>query len=229
MRSAPPTRSASRGARSGPTTPTPPGLLAALPSRRAGGGRWCSAPAARPARSVWALLREGASVEVWNRTALRSRNLCEELGGAAVEEPDAAAYDLIVNSTAVGLGGEDPFAELPLRAEDFAPGQVVVDIVYGDKPSALLTGAEAAGARGGRDRGAGPAGGASLADLDRPRGADRRDAGGSRLTPRCPEPLAPPGAGCNIFAGMGNGAVAVETFGIGAARRGAGPWSSRSR
>ena len=29
---------------------------------------------------VWALLREGAEVEVWNRTELRSKHLCEELG-----------------------------------------------------------------------------------------------------------------------------------------------------
>ncbi len=89
---------------------------------------------------VWALLREGAEVEVWNRTELRSRHLCEELGGEPVGEPDQAAYELIVNSTAVGLGGEDPFAELPLRADGFAPGQVVVDMVYGGEPTALLRG-----------------------------------------------------------------------------------------
>ncbi len=65
---------------------------------------------------VWALLREGAEVEVWNRTELRSQHLCEELGGETVDAPDQVAYELIVNTTAVGLGGEDPFAELPLEA-----------------------------------------------------------------------------------------------------------------
>lgn len=95
---------------------------------------------------VWALLREGAAVEVWNRTELRSRHLCEELGGEVVLEPRQEDYDLIVNTTAVGLGGEDPFAELPLSAERFVAGQTVVDMVYGVEPTALLRAAEAAGA-----------------------------------------------------------------------------------
>jgi len=95
---------------------------------------------------VWALLREGAGVEVWNRTELRSRHLSEELGGETVGEPDQSAYELIVNTTAVGLGGEDPFAELPLAAEGFAASQTVVDMVYGGEPTALLRAAAAAGA-----------------------------------------------------------------------------------
>jgi shikimate dehydrogenase len=95
---------------------------------------------------VWALLREGAEVEVWNRTELRSQHLCEELGGETVGAPDQEAYELIVNTTAVGLGGEDPFAELPLAAGAFAPGQTVVDMVYGGEPTALLRAAAAAGA-----------------------------------------------------------------------------------
>ena len=95
---------------------------------------------------VWALLREGAEVEVWNRTELRSRHLCEELGSETVGVPDQGAYELIVNTTAVGLGGEDPFAELPLAAGAFAPGQTVVDMVYGGEPTALLRAAAAAGA-----------------------------------------------------------------------------------
>jgi shikimate dehydrogenase len=95
---------------------------------------------------VWALLREGAEVTVWNRTELRSRHLCEELGGETVAEPDQGAYELIVNTTAVGLSAEDPFAELPLSAEGFSSEQTVVDMVYGGEPTALLRAAEAAGA-----------------------------------------------------------------------------------
>jgi shikimate dehydrogenase len=95
---------------------------------------------------VWALLREGAEVEVWNRTELRSQNLSEELGGSTVATPDQAASELIVNTTAVGLGGEDPFAELPLDADAFAASQTVVDMVYGGEPTALLRAATVAGA-----------------------------------------------------------------------------------
>jgi shikimate dehydrogenase len=122
------------------------GLLAALPAPP-GGSRALVLGAGGAARAVvWGLLREGAAVDVWNRTPLRSTNLCEELGGRAVEEPDAATYDLIVNSTAAGLRGEDPFEELPLLPAAFVPGQVVVDMVYGREPSALLAAAGAAGA-----------------------------------------------------------------------------------
>jgi shikimate dehydrogenase len=122
------------------------GLIAALPSAPEGGRALVLGAGGAARAVVWALLREGATVEVWNRTALRSQHLCEELGGAAVEEPDATAYDLIVNSTAVGLRGEDPFAELPLSPEDFGPGQVVADMVYGGEQTALLRAAGAAGA-----------------------------------------------------------------------------------
>jgi shikimate dehydrogenase len=63
-----------------------------------------------------------------------------------VHDPDQDAYELIVNTTAVGLRGEDPFEELPLATGAFDPGQVVVDMVYGAEPSRLLGAAETAGA-----------------------------------------------------------------------------------
>jgi shikimate dehydrogenase len=122
------------------------GLLDSLPELP-GGKRALVLGAGGAARAVvWALVREGAEVEVWNRTELRSRNLCEELGGAPAAAPSQGSYELIVNSTAVGLSGEDPFAELPLDADRFVAGQTVVDLVYGDRPSGLLLAAEAAGA-----------------------------------------------------------------------------------
>jgi shikimate dehydrogenase len=121
------------------------GLLNALRSSPAGKRALVLGAGGAARAVVWALLREGAEVAVWNRTELRSRNLCEELGGRPVSDPDTATYELIVNSTAVGLGGEDPFEELPLDPAGFAPGQVVADMVYGREPTALLQAAEAAG------------------------------------------------------------------------------------
>jgi shikimate dehydrogenase len=121
------------------------GLLNALPASP-GGKRALVLGAGGAARAVvWALLREGAEVAVWNRTELRSRHLCEELGGTPVSDPDQATYELIVNSTAVGLGGEDPFAELPLDPTRFAPEQTVVDMVYGEGPTSLLRAAGMSG------------------------------------------------------------------------------------
>jgi shikimate dehydrogenase len=122
------------------------GLLAALPASPSGARALVLGAGGAARAVVWGLLRNGAAVDVWNRTALRSSNLCEELGGRPVEEPDPASYDLIVNSTAVGLGGEDPFEALPLTPAGFAAGQVVVDMVYGGEPTALLEAAEAGGA-----------------------------------------------------------------------------------
>jgi shikimate dehydrogenase len=126
------------------------------------GGRALILGAGGAARAaIWALAHggEGAAdeegeatvvrafdVDVWNRTAARAETVAGELGGRAVEDPDAADYALIVNTTAVGLHGEDPFAHLPLGEDSFRPGQVVLDIVYGPQPSALLAAAEAAGA-----------------------------------------------------------------------------------
>ena len=85
-----------------------PGLLDALPDPP-DGRRVLVLGAGGAARAVvWALVREGAEVEVWNRTELRSANLCSELGGRPVEEPDQAGYEVIIHATAVGLHGERP-------------------------------------------------------------------------------------------------------------------------
>jgi shikimate dehydrogenase len=122
------------------------GLLAALPAAP-DGQRALVLGAGGAARAVvWALVREGGEVDVWNRTPLRSSNLCEELGGHPVSDPSAGEYDLIVNSTAVGLGGEDPFAELPIGRGDLREGQTVVDLPYGIEPTALVDAAREAGA-----------------------------------------------------------------------------------
>ena len=59
------------------------GIAGALPAPP-GGERALVLGAGGAARAVvWALVRAGAEVEVWNRTELRSRNLCAELGGTA--------------------------------------------------------------------------------------------------------------------------------------------------
>ena len=78
--------------------------------------------------------------------ALRAEHLCAELGGAPVATPEQGAYELIVNTSAAGLHGEDPFAELPLDPAGFAAGQIVVDLVYGAERSQLLSAADGVGA-----------------------------------------------------------------------------------
>jgi shikimate dehydrogenase len=85
-------------------------------------------------------------VDVWNRTAERGEAVAAQLGARAVVDPDPAGYALIVNTTAVGLAGEDTFEALPLGPDSFAAGQTVLDMVYTEEPSALLAAAAAAGA-----------------------------------------------------------------------------------
>lgn len=115
------------------------GLLDALGDP--GGKRALVLGAGGAARAVvWALAGKGAKVEVWNRTPSRAEELCAELGGTPVAQPEhAAAYELIVNSTSVGLRGENQFAELPLNAADLSPRQTIVDMVYRAGGSELLT------------------------------------------------------------------------------------------
>ncbi|MBA3865266.1 MAG: shikimate dehydrogenase [Solirubrobacterales bacterium] len=122
------------------------GLLAALPSTPLDAHTLVLGAGGAARAVVWALVGEGARVEVWNRTPARADELCGDLGGRAVEAPVQGDYDLIVNTSSAGLGGEDPFAALPLEPGGFAAGQLVVDMVYGERPSPLLAAAEAAGA-----------------------------------------------------------------------------------
>ncbi len=137
------------------------GLIAALPSSPRGVRALVLGAGGAARAAVWALRTEGAVVDIWNRTETRARQIHLELSdtievedsirievsGGAVTEFDQGGYGLIVNTTAVGLHGEDPFDELPLRRDGFGPGVVVADMVYGQGPSTLLQAAASAGAR----------------------------------------------------------------------------------
>ena len=97
--------------------------------------------------AVWALRDAGvADVRVWNRTAARAQALAAELGARAVGEADGA--DVLVNCTAVGLRGEDPFAGdggLPLTAAGLTRFGTVADYVYAPGGTALIHAARAGG------------------------------------------------------------------------------------
>jgi shikimate dehydrogenase len=122
------------------------GLVGALPSHLPGSRALVLGAGGAGRAAIWALVRDDAEVEVWNRTTDRAEAVCAELGGTAVTAPEQSEYDLIINTSAAGLGGEDPFEQLPLRPDDFGPRQTVVDMVYGERPSALLAAAAEAGA-----------------------------------------------------------------------------------
>jgi shikimate dehydrogenase len=120
------------------------GLLAALPDPPRGHRTLVLGAGGAARAAIWALNWEGAAVEVWNRTPERAEALCAELGGTAVTVPRQGEYDLIVNTSAAGLRGEDPFEHLPLERGEFTDHQTVVDMVYGERHSRLLKAAEGA-------------------------------------------------------------------------------------
>lgn len=123
------------------------GLAELLPSDLA--GRPClvlgAGGAARAA--VWALATAGGTISIWNRTAPRATELAVEMECEAVESPQTGDFAVIVNSSAAGLDGTDPFADLPLDPVGFGSDQVVVDMVYGAGPGRLVEAARSAGAR----------------------------------------------------------------------------------
>ena len=93
-------------------------------------------------------------MSVWNRTPGRAQALARELGARAVRAPEPA--DVLVNCTSVGLrtspgtsdvAAEEQLSALSLSSELLGGYELVVDLVYGSEPTALLAAARAQGAR----------------------------------------------------------------------------------
>lgn len=134
------------------------GFSAALASVLSGGpaGRRCLVLGAGGAARavVAALVEQGGSVFVHNRTQSRAVDLCRaaEAWGpgqcrVVVSErldETALAADVIVNATTIGLQGE--VKELPIPVDTLHSGQVVVDLVYGTGPTTLVEVARQRGA-----------------------------------------------------------------------------------
>ncbi|MGH0032994.1 MAG: shikimate dehydrogenase [Myxococcota bacterium] len=95
---------------------------------------------------VHGLLDRGARVRVLNRTPEKARALCDALGAdsaGGLGDLRDAPYDVLVNTTSVGLGEDvSPVAAADLRAD-----AVVMDAVYEPERTRLLRDARAAGAR----------------------------------------------------------------------------------
>lgn len=130
-----------------------PALVGALGARELAGTSALVLGAGGSARAAaWALMRQGAIVSVWNRTAERAEQLVGDLaqpdpgsaeGEAGLRAVDAAearatSFGLYINCTAVGLEGEaDPLAALPIDAGRLR-GAALVDLVYGHMETALV-------------------------------------------------------------------------------------------
>lgn len=95
---------------------------------------------------VFGLVRRGARVTVLNRTRSRAEALARSLGAAGagpLEELPRLEYDVLVQTTSVGLRGD----ESPVPPAWIRPGAVVLDAVYDPPETRLLREARARGAR----------------------------------------------------------------------------------
>ncbi len=116
------------------------GAVEAWSRARLRGGRVLLLGAGGAARAVVAACRDGAteSVDIWNRTTERARDLVRSAegpappGGTALSVLESRGdaegpYDLVVNATSLGLEPDDP---LPLELGD-VQARAAFDLVYG--------------------------------------------------------------------------------------------------
>jgi 3-dehydroquinate dehydratase/shikimate dehydrogenase len=95
---------------------------------------------------VAGLRSAGAEVSIAARRLDAARDLAAEFGVGAIEWPPPAGWDLLVNTTPVGMWprvDESPLDDAALRS---ASGRVVYDMVYNPMDTRLLQQARAAGA-----------------------------------------------------------------------------------
>jgi shikimate dehydrogenase len=135
------------------------GFLSALHSVKASGAqglRCLVAGAGGAARAIVAGLSTDGAAEIWvhNRTFGRAEALCAAASGwgstpcEAITDEELAervqAAELLVNATSVGLAGAVKESAFPV--DILVSSQVVIDVVYGPRPTALVAAAEARGA-----------------------------------------------------------------------------------
>lgn len=83
-----------------------------------------------------ALMASGAGVTLINRGAERGEHAAALLGLPYIplREFDAEGYDIVVNATPVGRDTD----EVPFRLEGLSDDAVVIDLVYGSRPTPLV-------------------------------------------------------------------------------------------
>jgi 3-dehydroquinate dehydratase/shikimate dehydrogenase len=83
-----------------------------------------------------ALVQSGAGVTLINRGAERGHRAAELLGLPYIPLPDfdAKGYDIVVNATPVGRDTQ----EVPFKLERLNDEAVVIDLVYGSRPTPLV-------------------------------------------------------------------------------------------
>lgn len=112
-----------------------PGMIAALGGDVSGRSALVLGAGGTARAAVWALRDGGAAVKIQNRTPERAAKLADDLGGEVVFEIGGGAeFDLIVNTTAVGMDADvdedDALAALGLDLAAIDQAATIVDFVY---------------------------------------------------------------------------------------------------
>lgn len=96
--------------------------------------------------AAFGLALAGARVTLVNRGTERGRQASEELGLPFVPlaDLDPGEFEVLVQATALGHHADDP---LPFDTDRLRRGAAVVEMVYGDRPTALEVSAAEAGCR----------------------------------------------------------------------------------
>ncbi len=127
-----------------------PGLIAALEEDLSGKKTLILGAGGTARAAVWALQNAGAHVEIHNRTPERAAKLADEFGAqVAFETAGGSGFDLIVNTTAVGMDAEtseqEALTALGLNISEIDRSAQIVDFVYRTGGSPLATAARGAG------------------------------------------------------------------------------------
>ncbi len=90
--------------------------------------------------SAVALKNAGAEVSMYRRNRAELEETCMQLGVTAADDPERGGYDIVINTTGVGM--HDSEGESPVGEKAFAGSRVAVDLIYEPKKSEFLRLAE---------------------------------------------------------------------------------------
>lgn len=93
--------------------------------------------------SAVVLKQAGAFVSLYQRRREELMETCEQLGVQAAENPEAGGYDIVINSTGVGM--HNTVGQSPVTQKAFDGASVAVDLIYKPKVSEFLRLAQACG------------------------------------------------------------------------------------
>lgn len=83
-----------------------------------------------------ALKKAGAEVYVYRRNREELLELCEQLGVNPIDDPEMGGFDILVNTTGVGM--HDTVGKSPVSAKAFAGAKEAIDLIYYPAQSEFL-------------------------------------------------------------------------------------------